>query len=172
MIPTPNELESKLIDILNSHGIEYKAKHRPSSAFKGDEWREKAINHNIYLCNHNGSVRIDTTYSQGIAHHPLYKQGNNLVSYWQRINESLETGRLSHTKKLPKPSLVDVMHSLLVDSMGDFSSFSNWCNDYGYDSDSISAQDTFNACRDTKLSLEGLFTTESLAMMNELLEDH
>jgi hypothetical protein len=107
MITTSNEVEAKFTDILNSHGIEYTAKHRPSSALK-----------------------------------------------------------------LPKPSLADVMHSLLVDSMGDFSSFSNWCNDYGYGSDSISAQDTFNACRDTKLSLEGLFTTESLAMMNELLEDH
>lgn len=51
---------------------------------------------------------------------------------------------------LDPPSFWEVLHCLIMDiSNIEDHTFESWCADYGFDSDSRSAEKTFNACRDT-----------------------
>jgi len=45
------------------------------------------------------------------------------------------------------PTADDVVESLALDSFALSVSFEEWCADYGYDTDSRSAEATYRACR-------------------------
>ena len=44
------------------------------------------------------------------------------------------------------PKVADVMHSLLLDSSAVDMDFEDWCSDFGYDTDSRKARDTYDKC--------------------------
>ena len=44
------------------------------------------------------------------------------------------------------PGVASVLHSLMLDAQALDQSFADWCDDLGYDDDSISAFDTYRAC--------------------------
>jgi hypothetical protein len=52
--------------------------------------------------------------------------------------------------KAPDPTVVDVLYCLVADAWGvtNVSSFEEWCNDLGYDSDSRKAEAVFKACEE------------------------
>ena len=54
------------------------------------------------------------------------------------------------------PDVASVLHSLVMDTAGDLSDFSSWCDDYGMDDDSIQALTAFNACREHDRELTAL----------------
>lgn len=50
----------------------------------------------------------------------------------------------------PKPpTLDDVLYSLVMDSSAAQESFEEWCGNYGYDTDSRSALDTYLQCQES-----------------------
>ncbi len=76
------------------------------------------------------------------------------------------------TKGLPvKPRAADVLDSLVLDSAALDTSFEYWCSDYGYDSDSIKAFDTYRACCDTGKKLRSVFTQEQIQTLRDMLQD-
>lgn len=162
-------------DTLDAYGIKLDATFLPASGFKDDEWRSKSINHAITLT--RGGVCIQTKYSQGVAHLEGYSFNDRCIDHANRVVKSLETG-YNHMgngftpKKLPPPSIVDVVNSLLLDGSGSVHNFGEWCSDYGYDNDSIQALETFKACRDTALNLRAMFTPDELAELDTLYEDY
>lgn len=71
----------------------------------------------------------------------------------------------------PKPpSLDDVLHSLVLDASACDQSFDDWCGEYGYDTDSRKALETYLACQDnaTKLRKAGV----NIAAERERLQDY
>lgn len=69
------------------------------------------------------------------------------------------------------PSPVDVLSALARDATAHELTFSEWCDDYGYDCDSIKAQDTYRAClRNTDKLLE-TFSRFDIARIAELTAD-
>jgi hypothetical protein len=75
----------------------------------------------------------------------------------------------AHTSE---PELADVMGSLLRDAEGtENTTFEEWADSYGLDSDSRKAERSFTACQQIALELKTLFTARELDDLRELFED-
>jgi hypothetical protein len=70
------------------------------------------------------------------------------------------------------PTAASVLYSLVSDSNALYSSFKHWCDDYGYDSDSIKAFDTYRACCEIGEKLAKVFTRVQMNELRELLQDY
>lgn len=71
-----------------------------------------------------------------------------------------------------KPTNADVMYSLLSDARALDTSFEYWCDDYGYDNDSIKALNTYQACCEIGKEIKKCFTREQVSEMEKALEDY
>lgn len=71
-----------------------------------------------------------------------------------------------------KPTQASVLYCLLLDSTANDESFNTWCDNLGYDNDSIKALNIYKACCDNAEKLNKVFTREQQQKLNELLEDY
>lgn len=61
------------------------------------------------------------------------------------------------------PTCVDILNALSLDTNGIHgTSFDIWCGDFGYDSDSIKALETYRACLNEYKQLEQVFNKKQL----------
>jgi len=70
------------------------------------------------------------------------------------------------------PKVADVLYSLLSDASAEQRNFHEWCSDYGYSTDSISALNAYRACLDTAAALRKCFSYELLAELTTLLAEY
>jgi hypothetical protein len=70
------------------------------------------------------------------------------------------------------PCAADVLYSLLMDSYAADQSFNDWCADYGYDNDSISAFNTYQSCCATADKMRKVFTRSQIEQLREMLQDY
>ena len=75
-------------------------------------------------------------------------------------------------KKPIAPYAADVLYSLILDSSALDMSFDYWCADYGYDADSISASNIYQACCKIAKGLRQVFTSAQVETLRGLLEDY
>jgi hypothetical protein len=109
-----------------------------------------------------------------------YKTGTGLVEARKgmRIDPTLNKRCVEYERQYnavmrPKvPTSADIMHSLLMDMSAEHSSFSNWCDEFGYDSDSIKALGIYQTCCDIAVQMHKCFTREQIAKMSAALEDY
>lgn len=97
--------------------------------------------------------QFDTDYFMGLAHATKPK------TKWD-------------TPKPKPPTAADVISSLLLDSEALNQSFPDWCDDFGYSSDSIKAFDVYRTCCDTGKNLRRVFTRAQLSELSELVQDY
>ncbi|RLI64159.1 MAG: hypothetical protein DRO67_04560 [Candidatus Asgardarchaeum californiense] len=122
-----------------------------------------------------------TVYSQGVGHIPGYKfrlrrtlADRDLEVY------AVDTGKYydlkyPHIKKnLPKPTLVDVMHSLILDSsvVINYCDFEEFASDMGYDTDSRRAEQTYNACLKIGIFLQATLGKDTIEQLQGLYQDY
>lgn len=69
------------------------------------------------------------------------------------------------------PSIADVMHALTLDGSAINESFHDWCDNYGYDSDSISAFETYRKCCATGENMRKYFTSAERAAIADAVAD-
>lgn len=107
----------------------------------------------------------DVTFSKlaGKSFRTDYYKGLGLRS---KIKES----SFSTGGKPVKPEAAGVLYSLLLDASEQ--SFSYWCGDLGYDTDSIKAFNTYHACERIGKELRTVFDREQRAELSKLLEDY
>lgn len=75
----------------------------------------------------------------------------------------------------PKPTVpcaADVLYSLLSDASAADQSFGDWCADYGYDADSISALNTYQVCEKIGHEMRKLFDNQTRELFREVLQDY
>lgn len=70
------------------------------------------------------------------------------------------------------PAACAVLHALLLDSAARDMSFTDWCSDYGYSTDSISALNTYQACSENADKLRSVLSAPVRAELAELLKDY
>lgn len=70
------------------------------------------------------------------------------------------------------PKLEDILHCLLLDSQAREMSFIDWCWNFGYDSDSISAFNTYQECCKSAEKLYALYTRAEIEEIKEALQDY
>lgn len=132
-----------------------------------DKWK---LNWDVTIFR-NGKKLLTTDYSAGIAHAPAYKKAigpittiHNSEMLWAEV----ETGHSVFGafgfkgKPIPPPALLDVMSCLTLDAQSGSMPFSEFCNLFGYDSDSRSARKTWKACAKTARKL-GMVNIDSLS---------
>lgn len=75
---------------------------------------------------------------------------------------------------IERPELTDVIHSLIADmnTLEVEDTFEGWCDQFGYNTDSISDRDTFDKVKAQTYQLRGMFNALELAGLTELLLDY
>lgn len=112
----------------------------------GDDSRENS---------HRWSVTVNGQqfdYYTGCAHRtPRYGRSPRL--YGQNFRRLWEAQEWINRSRPTKPSLDDVLYSLLIDAEAHDQSFEDWCSNFGYDTDSRKALATYMACQETATKL-------------------
>lgn len=70
------------------------------------------------------------------------------------------------------PTAASVLHSLLLDAQGAEQPFDYWAADYGYDTDSIKALNTYNACCEIRRQVNTFFTHDEREQLRAMLENY
>lgn len=71
-----------------------------------------------------------------------------------------------------RPSAASVLYCLLSDARGAEVNFYDWCDEYGYDSDSRKALAVYEACCETLAGLRAVLTAKERDELEKLLEDY
>ena len=80
--------------------------------------------------------------------------------------------RVQELRKPQTPPIAGLLYSIILDSAATEQSFSSWCGDYGYDSDSRKALATYTACQENAEKLHRVFTRSQIAHIQELLQEY
>jgi len=125
-------------------------------------------------------------YYTGIGHRKKLRVFSNCPDYpyvyakGKPIHIRDALGHLKYTPQVRKillgytaplePALDDVLHSLVLDSEAGKESFEDWCSDFGYDTDSRRAMDTYLKCQESgkKLVAMGI----DIDRARELFQDY
>jgi hypothetical protein len=70
-----------------------------------------------------------------------------------------------------RPTNADILHSLVLDDVNG-ETFESWCGNFGYDTDSISALRTYEACKDNTARLAKVIAPSDIVKIKELLQDY
>ena len=89
------------------------------------------------------------------------KEINNLI---------VHNSQIKAVSKLKPLDIDDVLYSLLIDSEANDYSFQDWCNNFGYDVDSIKAMNMYNDCISTYNKVRTFITDFDKA--RELFQDY
>ena len=175
----PNETEQKVIEYLNSQfnfawNIVYGGE-GISDQWSHDKW-SITIGKNKTIT--NGGIKQNKVveqfeYKTGLGHRYLQpfaereirqnKYNPRSIAYAQAVKNSWY---------IKQPQVAAVLHCLLSDAEAGNESFSNWCDNFGHDSDSITAFNTYQACEKTAKQLNNLFNREQLQTLRDLLQDY
>lgn len=169
---------------LKDMGLALKAEFIPNP--KGDN-----IKWSVTLCKNDKEV-LTTDFSHGIGHLPKIDpswHGGNSGKYKQYMlkmqsDEMLSTGKqcrliqqasgytFKYLGDLEPPSIADVVYCLMIDSeVLNYSSFEDWAESYGYDTDSRKAEKIYDACMKTALKMRNGLGDALMAKISELLQD-
>lgn len=164
----------QLDTLIQSLGIEYQATFVPQSRSRNANEKSPTLNWKITL--QRGNYKLETDYSQGIGHHPKYRQRTPTVYDQNVYKRSCENGKYSvggwAERPLPAPKLVDVLHSLVLDSdVLEYPCFEDWAESFGYDTNSRKAEATYRSCLEIALKMR-LILSDRLPELQEAYADY
>ena len=70
------------------------------------------------------------------------------------------------------PHMAGVLHSLILDSSACGESFDEWCDNFGYDTDSRKALETYLACQANAAKIHKIFTRAQIEELREILSEY
>ena len=70
------------------------------------------------------------------------------------------------------PHMAGVLHSLILESSACEESFNEWCDNYGCDTDSRKALETYLACQANAAKLQKIFTRAQIEELREILSEY
>lgn len=125
-----------------------------------DAWRVKFT---------RGPKSFETDYYTGLGHRVCKLKPHS----WDNVQSPRELARWKKANAKPvTPHVAGVLHSLTLDASAAHESFADWCSNFGFNEDSISAFDTYRACCDTAKQLAQVFNAQELAAITELLQEY
>jgi hypothetical protein len=90
-------------------------------------------------------------------------------TYWRSFQQWLKSN--NYVKPLA-PAPADFLHSVICDGQADVSNFPDWCDEYGYSTDSRKALDTYLSCQENSKKLRLVLGAELVAEIAEALQDY
>lgn len=142
---------------------------------------EHSLNWKITLKRDDREI-LTTGYSAGIGHAPSYKQGRLTLERESMLAHETEQGTQARsasslgviTRGKPiVPNICDVVACLVSDASAiDCRSFEDWASDFGYDTDSRSAEATYRACLETGLALRSALGNAGFVALQTACQDY
>ena len=163
--PQINPIETAITEYLKAQGITFVAVGGVAS--NRDGWECDA-----WLCKFTREGKeLFSDYYTGIGHREskvpmptdIKRLAPNILMrvQWEKAN-----------LKAVAPPAAGVLSSLLLDSSSAEQNFHDWCDELGYDKDSIKAQGIYNACCETLTKMRSFFTGTERQAMQEILYDY
>ena len=182
--------KTKLLACIETLGLEYSAQFVPFSQSRNAKEKDPSLNWKVTI--KKGSQSLTTDYMQGIGHLPHYSQKfSTLVVYDDAVREACESGKsaiiehkngydaaqagnvIQRKTDIPRPELVDVLYSLVLDSdVLNYSTFEEWAGDFGYDTDSRKGETIYRQCLEIGLKLRSMLGDDTLTKLREAYQDY
>ena len=110
-------------------------------------------------------------YYTGLGHRKISKIDKLWIDrqYKNSINYKHEIAKCS---KPSTPEICSIIHSLSIDSQAMNESFINWCDNFGYDNDSLKALNTYNKCCDNAKKYYSVLDSNTRAALETVLQDY
>jgi hypothetical protein len=105
-----------------------------------------------------GGKSLTTEYCYGIGRLPDYNKRHNDT---HNIGVATKNGTW-FKRPVPKPSIADVMHCLTMDSSAVDQCFEDWASNYGYGTDSRTAEQMYRKCVELGYQLRTLANISEL----------
>lgn len=169
-----NEQDIAVAKFLEDNNIVYKSVYLLDCS-KDSEWQHDLFNVSLI----KGSKLINTEFKTGLGHRVLKAKRGTVTSLAAKYSKELKKANIE--KGLHKvegacfavsPSAASVLHSLLLDSDCGHELFEDFCDNFGYDQDSIKSLEIYKACQKIAKQLNSLFTQKQIEDLRELLEDY
>lgn len=77
-----------------------------------------------------------------------------------------------HSREKEPLTAIELLCCVVSDGEAMTQALDDWCDEIGYDSDSIKALETYNACVDSGRKLAKIFSPVELDMLRELIQDY
>ncbi|MNK14377.1 hypothetical protein D3C87_324950 [compost metagenome] len=168
------EIETTVSALLASYGVTYEShysgvkKNALGGTTEMDEWIVGFSKDNVseefdyFTGMGNRSKVTDTALGRMAAASLKGSHPNSLA--WEAVNKQY--------RKPVSPSAAGVLYSLIHDSEAGDMTFHNWCDEFGYDDDSISARNTYDACQENADKLMKIFNKQQIEQLQEALQDY
>jgi len=178
-------------ELIEKHRITMETRFIPFSQSRNKAEKHKSLNWVVtILC--NGREVITTDYSAGCGHCPAYKKpvtrNGKVDKYAQQslIDYECEKGMTARASvgfsglvyakpggaKI-EPELKDVLYSLVMDSdVLNYSTFEEWAQNFGYETDSRKAEKIYNECLKIALKVRAGLGQEFLTDAKQAYEDY
>lgn len=145
---------------------------KPKTQTKEDkEWSARAAHFAVRVMRRD-MVVMDFEYSMGAAHFArcVTVDGRHELTTKTPFNRIARP--LVNVRNGEGPTLADVFCSLLSDADCGDRTFEDFCSDFGYDTDSRRAENTWRACVDTSIRLRTYFDPADVAKLREAFQDY
>lgn len=179
-----NEIETNVAALVASYGVTFEAEYRgiKKNALGGksdtDQW----------LCiftkdsRPNEPEEFDFYTGMGCRAKPTKNDYIFAAREFQGLSENDRKGLTSYgrrylaevekLRKPQKPEVASVLHSLMLDMDACEMSFEEWCNELGFNSDSIKDQAVYFECQKSGDKLKKIFTHAQFEELREALQDY
>lgn len=153
-----NEIRTKITEILSHAGVRFSAIYmgEKKNALGGtgtmDRWEC------TFERGEDRPEMIEFDFFTGLGLRKKYPYFHNLE--WQKPDKP----------QAPHPA--DLLYSLTRDAEACDMSFGTWCNEFGCDTDSRKALETYEACQRDGDKLRGFFTREQIEAFANVLQDY
>lgn len=176
-----DEKKQQINELLARHGVIMSAVFVPQSASRNSQEKNHTINWRISFTRASNKASMALDYGQGIGHVPNYKQPRTIHDE-RVLGEPWETGKYNATTgkvgtymqkrlPLPAPAAADLLYSITMDDTHG-ESFEEWCSNFGYDSDSRTAEATYEACKRQTYDAQRVLGSQLLEEAAKILEDY
>lgn len=111
-------------------------------------------------------------YFTGLAHRQAI--GFDKKEYEHLSRSNINEHGLRHLLKISRATLPDIeelFYCLYLDSSAESMAFSDWCADFGYDTDSRKALKTYEDCQENAVKMRGLVNV-SMEKLQEYFQDY
>jgi hypothetical protein len=166
-IMNAKEIESAIAQKLESLFITFSVVYAGETV-KENDWKCDAWRITFKRGAQHAFKQFDTDYFTGLGHRKSKLKRPHFVN--PRSIAAAEWDR--NNLKPVAPNAASVLHSALMDGKAIETSFKYWCDEYDYDSDSISAFNTYNACCAIGEKVNAFFSSTEREELETLLQDY
>lgn len=158
----PATAETYTRDLIEAHGVNYRAEFVPQSQSRNAGDKHRRLNWRVTIA--KGERALTFPYTQGTGFLPKLPPGTFTPGYPARVtlhdaailDSFAETGAWEHHKVKP-PTFADVLYCLLSDAYAlECDGFEDWADEHGYDPDSRKAEAIYKECMETAFFLRSI----------------